>query len=170
MSKVNTIKYGSVAAYATVPARLMEFRNNNPRAQVTTEPMYQADGSLIFKAEIVSDLSDASSSRATGHARYDAKEAAQKKAFEKLETIATGRALALLGYLNNGDVATSEEMAEFEQYKLDRVEQAIDAVKIATSRQELAMIQASVPPSDQKELNGAIRERIKELSHAAANK
>jgi len=51
---------------------------------------------------------------------YTASEMSGKKQFEKLETISIGRALAVLGYLNNGEVATGEEMAEFEDYKEDK--------------------------------------------------
>ena len=43
------------------------------------------------------------------------------KDFEKLETVAVGRALALLGYLASGEIASSEEMEEFEDFKKQKV-------------------------------------------------
>lgn len=168
MSIQGTVKFGD-KLYATVPDRLKEFRQTHPRAKVFTDPLFQADGSLVFKAEIITDLADSDSARATGHARYDAKELAKPKAFEKLETVATGRALALLGYLNDGQIATTEEMDEFNQFKLDKVAEAIEAIKVAKDTNELAAIQASVPGSQQRELNGAIRERLAELN-ATSNK
>lgn len=127
MSKVNTISYQG-KDYATVPARLKEFRESNPRASITTTPMYQEDGSLIFKAEIVQDKADENSATATGHARYTADEIKRVKAFEKLETVSIGRALAILGYLNDGQIATTEEMDEFEQFKSDKVKLAVENI------------------------------------------
>ena len=37
-----------------------------------------------------------------------------QKAVEKCETVAVGRALAFAGYLATGEIATAEEMADFE--------------------------------------------------------
>lgn len=166
MSKVETkIRFGD-KDYATVPDRLKEFRQKNPRADVITEPIFQADGSLIFKATIISDRSDDNSARATGHARYESKELAKPKAFEKLETVSTGRALAMLGYLNDGQIATSEEMLEFEEYKIG---QAIEQVKKATKRDEFEKIIASLSPEQQRELAPHISQRTKELRDATAN-
>lgn len=167
--RVDTIKYGGVAEYATVPARLKKFRETHPRASISTKPTFLEDGSCVFIATIVSDLSDEASARATGSARYTASEIAKPKAFEKLETIATGRALSLLGFLNNGEIASSEEMLEFELHKENRVLEAIEAVKTAKNRSELVAIQASLPADDQKQLNEHIRTRIKELTSAVAN-
>lgn len=136
MSKVETINYQG-KGYATVPARLKEFRETNPRASITTTPMYQEDGSLIFKAEIVQDKSDENSATATGHARYTVDEMKQRKSFEKLETVSIGRALSILGYLNDGQIASTEEMDEFENYKADRVNIAIEALTEAQTLDEL---------------------------------
>ena len=109
--------------YATVPTRLKEFREANPRALVETSPKFNDDGTVVFSARIVKDKGDENSAEATGHA-YG--KLTGDKAFEKLETIACGRALALLGYLHNGQVATGEEMEEFEAYKNGLKEQAIN--------------------------------------------
>lgn len=136
MSKVETIKYQG-KDYATVPARLKEFREQNPRASILTAPLYQEDGSLIFKAEIIQDKSDENSATATGHARYTAEEIKRAKAFEKLETVSIGRALSILGYLNDGQIASTEEMDEFENYKADRVNIAIEELNEAKTLDEL---------------------------------
>lgn len=118
MSKqiATTHKFGD-KGYAGVPGRLLEFREDNPRADVATESTINVDGSITFRATIIKDLADEHSARATGTARYTAEELKKQKAFEKLETVCVGRALALLGYLNDGQIATTEEMEEFEQHR-----------------------------------------------------
>ena len=64
-----------------------------------------------------------------------------EKAFEKLETISVGRALSLLGYLNNGEIASSEEMEEFEDFKKRKVEdqskELINKLKSSKNLKEL---------------------------------
>lgn len=167
MSKVKTIQYGSVAAYATVPARLKEFRERHPRASISTEPKFLDDGSCIFTATIISDLQDEYSARATGTARYSATEISKQKAFEKLETIATGRSLSLLGFLNNGDVASSEEMLEFEGHQQDKLETAIEQVKKAQKRDEFQAILDGLSAAQQKEVTPFIRTRMEELKNAS---
>lgn len=167
MSKVSTISYGSVKAYATVPARLKQFREQNPRASITTTPTFGEDGSLLFKAEIVVDKSDPSSATATGHAHYAANELSKAKAFEKLETIATGRALSLLGYLNNGDVASTEEMLEFEEFQLGAIKEKITAAK---TQKDFLAIMNDLKPDQKLEVTPLINERIEELKNAKATK
>ena len=108
MKKIETVKI-SGSNYAKVSARLVEFRKENPRAKITTRPEPQPDGGMIFYAEIIKDSSK-KSAEATGTAYYPANKMKSEKAFEKLETISVGRALSLLGYLNNGEIASSEEM------------------------------------------------------------
>lgn len=109
--------------YAKVPERLKLFREDCPKGSITTEPMFQPDGTLVFKATIVKDKTDAGSAEATGHALGDT---TKEKSFEKLETIAIGRALAVLGYLASGEIASSEEMTEFMEYQHQQREQAIN--------------------------------------------
>ena len=123
--------------YALVPERLKSMREDNPRASVETEQIFNADNSITFKATIIKDLADEFSARATGSARYSETELKRPKAFEKLETVSVGRALANLGYLNDGQIATSEEMLEFEDYKEDKVDQAIEKINEAKTVDEL---------------------------------
>src|SRR3990167_715643 len=112
--------------YAQVKDRLMEFRQENPRGLIETTPTIQADGQIIFKTRIVKDKSDEFSSEATGHALGTNK---GQKAFEKLETISVGRALAFLGYASDGEIASSEEQEEFEAYKKGVKQKEIDNAK-----------------------------------------
>lgn len=162
MSKLDTINLKG-NEYATVPTRLKQFRTDNPRASVETKPTFQEDGTVMFTAKIIKDKADEHSADATGHSFG---KLTGDKAFEKLETIATGRALALLGYLNNGQVATTEEMEEFEQYKQDQLETTIDQIKVATKREEFAEILAKLSAEAKKEVTPIINQRIQELKEA----
>lgn len=118
---VKTMKIGS-ADYAKVVDRLKVFRTSNPRALIETTPIPQASGLVMFKARILVDKADEFSAEATGHA-LQTKEGT--KDFEKLETIAVGRALALLGYTADGEIASSEEMEEFEDFKKTQKEEML---------------------------------------------
>jgi len=163
MNKVATINLKG-NEYATVPQRLLEFRNSHPRSSVETKPDFQADGTLVFSATIVKDKSDPNSATATGHS-YG--KLTGDKAFEKLETVATGRALALLGYLNNGQIATSEEMQEFEEYRLQQV---LDEIAKADKREQFQAILAKLTPSQKLEVTPIINQRIKELKDGDTDK
>lgn len=134
MSK--TIMFGD-KEYALVPGRLKEMRESNPRASVETEQIFNPDNSITFKATIILDLSDEYSARATGSARYTENELKKPKAFEKLETVSVGRALSNLGWLNDGQIASTEEMLEFEEYKLNKVDEAINSLYAADTIDEL---------------------------------
>lgn len=143
--------------YATVPQRLKQFREDNPRSVVETKPDIQENGTIIFSAHILKDKADENTAEATGHS-YG--QNGESKAFEKLETVAVGRALALLGYLNNGQIATSEEMVEFEEYKLERLEEAIGN---ASERKEFVEIMNGLTPELKKFATPLINKRIEEL-------
>ena len=108
--------------YAKVPTRLKEFRERNPRASVETEPTITGE-MVVFKTTIIADKADKNSATSTGHS-YG--KLTGDKAFERLETVSVGRALSLLGYLNNGEVASTEEMQEFEEFKATIKQSAID--------------------------------------------
>lgn len=137
--RITTVKI-SGGDYAKVSARLAEFRKDNPRAKITTRPEPQPDGGMIFYAEIIKD-SAKKSAEATGTAYYPASKMKSDKAFEKLETISVGRALSLLGYLNNGEIASSEEMEEFENFKETQVknqaEELLSKLKASKNLKEL---------------------------------
>lgn len=153
--------------YATVPQRLKQFREDNPRSSVTTKPEIQADGTIVFTARIVKDKGDKNSADATGHS-YGKNSG--DKAFEKLETVAVGRALALLGYLNNGQIATTEEMEEFEEYRQENYEQAVLDVRAATTKDEFREIMSRLKPDQVKAITPIVNERIEELKNANASK
>ena len=140
-----TIAFGAVKKYARVADRLMEFRNANPNGLIETTPTITAD-QIMFKTRIVKDKSDVNSAEATGHALGENK---GTKAFEKLESVSVGRALALLGYASDGEIASSEEMEEFETYKAQKLEELLFAsqekLEGCTSLEELKTVFSELP-------------------------
>ena len=161
-----SVKFGD-KEYREVPDRLKQFREENPRASIETEHSLLPDESMVFKATIVKDLSDPNSARATGTARYTKNELAKSKAFEKLETISCGRALSLLGYLNDGRVASTEEMLEYEGAQF---EQALEDLKTATTRDEFKAIMAKAKTPEQKQqLTPLVQARIKQVAEEVKN-
>lgn len=120
--------------HAKVVDRIKEFRQDNPRGVIETNPVIES-GQLIFKAHITKDKADKNSAEATGHAF--AKLDNSEKQFEKLETIAVGRALALLGYAASGEVASFEEMEEFAAYRDNKIEEMIANMQTCKDMNEL---------------------------------
>lgn len=117
------MKLGS-ADYAKVKDRIKEFRTDCPFGLIETIPTFTEDG-IMFKARIVKDKSDPNSAEATGHSFASASKNEKDKQFEKQESIAVGRALALLGYASDGEIATGEEMEEFLDYRQSKLEEEV---------------------------------------------
>lgn len=140
MNKVATMSLQG-NEYAKVAERLKAFREACPNGLIDTKPALQDDGQILFTARVLKDKSKPESGEATGHALG---KNTGNKAFEKLETIAVGRALALLGYLASGEIASSEEMEEFlahkEQQKHEAVILAIEQLEDAKNINELKEI------------------------------
>lgn len=136
MAKLQTIDLKG-KAYATVPTRIKEFRQDCPNGEIKTSPEVREDGQIIFSAYILKDKSNQNSASATGHAIGPNK---GDKAFEKLETIAIGRALAILGYMASGEIASSEEMEEFNAYRDEKKQDAIASLKAVKTLDELKSV------------------------------
>lgn len=155
MKKVNTIRIGQFD-YAKVSDRLKEFREENPRGSIETKPFIQEDGTVMFRAHIIKDSGAESSASATGHALSTEVQGKKEKVFEKVETIAVGRALALLGYGADGEIASSEEMEEFEAHKREKFEKEVNdyAKKLKSTKtlQELQDGWGILPVEVKKEL------------------
>lgn len=166
--EMSKLKFGD-KEYTGVAERLKEFRQTNPRASIETTEKFLEDGSLVFKATIVKDRADEYSATSTGTARYTAQEANKPKAFEKLETISIGRALATLGYLNDGQVATTEEMEEFESYRMDKSSSYEELIGKATSNEDLKNLFMSMGADYRKELTPAINRKKLELANASTS-
>ena len=129
-----TTKIGNGVEYARVPERLKLFREDCPNGLIETKPSIQEDGTLIFTARVLKDKAKPESAEATGHAFG---KTTGVKQFEKLETIAIGRALAILGYLASGEIASTEEMEEFHMFKQEQEDSAIDALKSSQTLDQL---------------------------------
>ena len=153
-----------IIEYAKVNDRLLEFRQDCPRGSIVTSYQLVTDR-IIFKSHIVKDRGDLTSAEATGHAT--GKDDGTEKIFEKLETIATGRALALLGYGAKGEIASSEEMEEFLAHKQEQLAEQImeisEAIGNCESLGALAMYWASLSGEMKKHALGAKDAKKKEL-------
>lgn len=139
MKQVKTVELGGKIKYAKVADRLCEFRSDNPRSKIWTDYQRTEDGDYIFNAFIWRDKTELVDILAKGVGREEAKfscdangtasanaqKVEREKGFEKLETIAVGRALAMLGYAADGNVASYEEMLEFEEFKQEQALQAV---------------------------------------------
>jgi hypothetical protein len=120
--------------YAKAADRIKQFREDCPRGSIETSFLLES-GNIIFTAKVTKDLTgEGKSATATGHAMG---KNTGEKSFEKLETISVARALALLGYLAGGEVASSEEMEEYYQYKEEKIETAIASMNDCESLEEL---------------------------------
>lgn len=103
--------------YAKVADRMRLFREDNAKATVETSFQQLQDGQMVLRAIITKDDGASSTGQAMG-------KLSGAKAFEKLESIAVGRALAFLGYMASGEIASSEEMEEFIEYQNSKKEDA----------------------------------------------
>jgi hypothetical protein len=136
MKKLNTIDLKG-KAYATVPTRIKEFRETCPNGLIESKPEFLADGQIMFTARILKDKSNPSSGESNGHSIG---KLAGEKSFEKLETIAIGRALAVLGFMASGEIASSEEMEEFNSYQVGKKEDAIKSINNVKTVEELKKV------------------------------
>ena len=89
--------------YAKVVTRLKLMHEDHDKCEVETTVEFK-DNFALFTAKLTTNKGTFS-----GHSLGKTTE---KKAFEKLETIALGRALSFAGYLASGEIASYEEMAD----------------------------------------------------------
>lgn len=129
MSKIKTMSLQG-KEYASVAERIRAFREENPTGKIITSHTVLPDGQFVLTAEVIKD----NGASATGQAFGVLKEA---KSFEKLESVSVGRALAMLGYLASGEIASSDEMQEFLEYQNNKVQEAIVMLQQATTLDEL---------------------------------
>lgn len=163
--KTKTGKIQGGAEYSFVKDRVKLFREDNPRGNIITEPTILDDGRVLFKAIAIKDKSDNSSASATGHALSSKPSV---KDFEKLETTAVGRALALLGYMADGEIASADEMEEYlaslEESKATReanIELCIGDIKATKTVDELKEYFTSLDPDMKNEIDIAKAKNIK---------
>lgn len=99
--------------YAPVKERIKAFHEDNANGAIETTWFTAFEGqnrSIISFKAIVKPNVENENRVFTGHALG---KVSSEKAFEKLETIAVGRALANCGYLADGDVASADEMERY---------------------------------------------------------
>lgn len=95
--------------YAQVKDRIAEAHKTNEKLSITTDiEFFEKDLKnpvFLFTAKVENEKW-----QFTGHAMQAIR---RKKDFEKWETIAVGRSLALAWYLADGEVASYEEIEDF---------------------------------------------------------
>lgn len=91
-------------AYAPVSERVAQFHKDHEKGTINTEYNF-AENMCIFKATVSFD-----DRTFNGHAFG---KVGTEKAFEKLESVAVGRALAFAGYLAGGEIASYDEIENF---------------------------------------------------------
>lgn len=157
--RIKTVKIGGGIDYAKVADRIKIFWEENPNGKIDTEREDISDNKVRFIARIwrdskvILDLAtvgtDINIVKLTANAMASA-DATKKgdKENEKLETVAVGRALAMLGYLASGEVASREEMEQFEAYKADlfqdEIDKTIEKMKKAKTIDELRKLYVSL--------------------------
>jgi hypothetical protein len=94
--------------YAPVDERLKAFHATYPNNSITTRIEFK-ERFIVAYATIVLDVDKPA--RIYNGSSFG--EITKEKAFEKLETVAVGRALAFAGFLADGKIASYEEMEKF---------------------------------------------------------
>lgn len=162
--KLKTIKL-SGKEYAQVAERLRAIHENHKNFDIDTQYEVTEGGAAVFTATLrIRDKVENASITYKGHS-YGKLGAA--KAFEKLETIAVGRALAFAGYHADGEIASADEMQDYDnaidqEVIVDAIMQ-IQSVKTVT---ELNKAYKALPVEvrQNKEVIEAGKEKKKELS------
>ena len=118
MDKLETVKVAGGADYAMVVTRIHSFVQQHANGQILTEIVKDEDGVVVFKAHAVID----GIIRGTGHAmeREGSNNINKTSHYECAETSAIGRALAMIGYMPSGAIASYEEVenAKLQQSKI----------------------------------------------------
>ncbi len=189
MKQVKTTKIKGNVDYAKVADRLLEFRSQNPRSKISIKYSYDEAGNLTHTARIWKDKTEcyellkagvnaeaiAESADAEASALMFAEQLKKEKGFEKNESIAVGRALAILGYAVSGEIASSEEMEEFEDWKNQQAEESrakvLESMTNAKSIDELLTIWKSLTKEQQldKEITARKDAKKGELSESSKN-
>ena len=150
ISKAKTIELQKGVSYAKVAERLRIFREENPNGKHESSFEMDVDSTMVFTVWLWKDktdlidlmkagVTDINTLRTSADANGNAKGggSGKDKEFEKLETIALGRSLANLGYLASGEIASSEEIEQFQAYKKEQVSEIIGMIKSFETLDEL---------------------------------
>ncbi len=99
----DTIELGKGVKYAKVSTRVKAIHEDTKQCSIETSVEFK-DNHALFEARVTTPKGVY-----VGHSLGKTN---QHKAFEKLETIAIGRALSFAGYLASGEIASAEEMED----------------------------------------------------------
>ena len=128
MEKVDTVKVAGGADYAMVVNRVHKFKEMYEDGQILTEMVKCEDdtGEVVFMAHAVVG----GVIRGTGHAMEvrGASNINKTSHVECAETSAVGRALAMMGYMPKGQIASYEEVenAKLQQSKIEEHEKMFE--------------------------------------------
>lgn len=117
-------------SYVRVNTRLAEFWTKHPEGRIETSYGFH-EGVLVLTAKLFKTQQDTNPA-ATGHAFLERLDG--DKVGEYTETVAVGRALALMGFQVEKSIASAEEMSRFKDRKEQR-EEAPRESKIKQSRE-----------------------------------
>lgn len=161
MAKTKTINLsqgGREIEYAKVSSRVAEFHKLNKQTSIRTTFEFK-EGWAIFKAMVIPDVANLE--------RYFNGSSIGKvgatKAFEKLETIAVGRALAFAGFLSDGEIASIEEMAVYAESKpVSDNTSALEKLKATKTKGELGKAWAFLSQAEREDKEvQALKETLK---------
>lgn len=142
MKKLKTINL-SGKQYAQVAERLRAIHEDHKDFDIITK-FIETQSGIVFRAKLaIRDKVEGTTQTYVGSS-YG--KAGAVKAFEKLETIAVGRALAFAGYHADGEIASADEMADYNN-SIDESEMidALDKMESAKSVTDLNKIFKSLP-------------------------
>ena len=146
--------------YAQVSERLRAIHEDHKDFDIITSSELVGEYATL-KATLV--IREETNTTYTGHSYGKVGVA---KAFEKLETIAVGRALAFAGYHADGEIASSDEMADYTQaVDSQELQEAISLLNKAETIEDLRKIHKEMPLDLQraKQVIEAGKKRAKEL-------
>lgn len=163
MRQLKTIKL-SGKDYAQVAERLRAVHEDHPEdLDIITSYDVTPAGSIVFTATLTLYFKDKERTY-TGHSFG---KLAKEKSFEKLETIALGRALAFAGYHANGEIASADEMQEHAKgLDTEAIAGAIGKIQAVTTVAELNKAYKAMPLEvrQNKEVIEAGKEKKKALT------
>ena len=129
-------------SYVRVNVRLNEFHAKYPNGRVETSYAFH-EGAMVMRAALYRDVKDEKPA-ATGHAFLERLDG--EKVGEYTETVAVGRALALMGFKIEKSLASGEEMSRFKERQETKKEEKREAAPAAHGR----FNQKASPPQSQK--------------------
>lgn len=131
------------ASYVKVNVRLKQFHAEHKNGRVDTSYAFH-EGAMVMKAALYRDVKDEHPA-ATGHAFLERLDG--DKVGEYTETVAVGRALAMMGYEIEKSLASGEEMNRFKERQETKKEEKKATPSVASGRFNQ---KASPPQAQQK--------------------